>query len=106
MKKTIIRGLVGLLVLTVGNTVAQQTDQREIIPIEERNDAKYFLDTPDVKYNGDVKERFSKLVEREDLLKNEINDLSSRISEFPSEKQILSPVYSCFLAVIILERWE
>ena len=38
--------------------------------------------------HGDVKERFAKLVEREDLLKNEIIELTSRISEFPTEEEI------------------
>ena len=38
--------------------------------------------------HGDVKERFGKLVERDDLLKNEVKELSSRIQEFPTEEEI------------------
>jgi len=42
--------------------------------------------------HGDVKERFGKLVEREDLLKDEIKELSSRIAQFPTEKEISSRI--------------
>ncbi len=63
------------------------SDQEELKKMKHEK-SRYLDAIRDFGIDRDIKSRLQKMKEREDLLKEEIVDLSSRISEFPSEKEI------------------